>query len=306
MEMVELGRTGLTVSRLGIGLFPMGHLTQDKIKTAGQVLGAALDAGVNFFDTAECYGDSEEMIGKAVGHRRDEIVLATKAGHVSTGSSGQPWTAQAVREGIDRSLARLNTDHVDLLQVHAYDILGPPPDDVIEAVLEAKEAGKTRFIGYSAENEDADWAIQTGLFATLQTSFSLVDQRARHGLLELAKSRGVGFIAKRPIANAVWGKASSQGDAGLSGRFLERLERARAMLELGPIVGAPEDPTVLALGFVLAHQDVHTAIVGTGSPEHMLANIDAVERSLPIPEGVVSELHRRFDLVGKNWRGIDT
>ena len=305
MKTATLGSTGLTVGRLGAGLATIGGLSLGETDKAAWILSAALDAGINFFDTAECYGNSEELIGKTMAHRRDEIVLATKAGHVSTGRSGQPWTGPTVTDGIERSLTKLKTDHVDLVQLHAYDISTPPPDDVIQAVLDAKEAGKTRFLGYSGENEGAEWAVLSGLFDTLQTSFNLVDQRARQGLFERARSGGMGTIGKRPIANAVWGKAASDGDAGLSGTTLERLQRARAMLGLGRIAGAPEDPIVLALGFVLAHQEVHTAIVGTGSPEHMLANIAAVERSLPIPETVVAELHRRFDRLGKDWRAID-
>ena len=306
MQYATLGNTGLRVSRLGIGLAEIGALSLAEVDEAGRILGDALDAGVNFFDTAECYGNSEELIGKAMGHRRDEIVLATKAGHVSTGSSGKPWTGETMRESIDRSLVKLRTDHVDVVQIHAFDISPPLPDDVVQAVLDAKEAGKTRFIGYSGENEDAEWAVQSGLFDTLQTSFNLVDQRARYRLLEEARLKGIGIIGKRPIANAVWGKAmASAGDAGLSGTNLERLRRARAMLELGPMVGAPNNPIVLALGFALAHEDMHTAIVGTRNPEHMLANIEAVERALSIPESVVVELHRRFDQLGKDWPAID-
>ena len=306
METATLGRTGLKVSRLGAGLVQIGRLSLREGAMAGRLLGSALDAGVNFFDTAECYGNSEELIGMTVAHRRDEFVLATKAGHVGGGYSGQPWTAQTVRNGIDRSLVRMKTDHVDLIQVHAFDISAPPPDEVLREVFDARDAGKTRFVGYSQENEDAQWAVRSGLFDTLQTAFNLVDQRARHGLFELAASRGIGMIGKRPIANAMWGKAQSgNSPASLEGNNRERFERSRAMAALGPIPGAPDDPVALALGFVLAHEDVATAIVGTGNTEHMLANIEAVEKQLPLSDDVVDELHRRFDRLGRDWPGID-
>ena len=306
MEYATLGKTGLRVSRLGIGLAQLGDLSLADTEEAGRILGSALDAGINFFDTAECYGNSEELIGQTVSHRRDEIVLATKAGHLSTGMSGQPWTGQTMRESIDRSLVKLKTDHVDLVQVHAYDISAPLTDDIIQAVLDAKEAGKTRFLGYSGENEDAEWAVQSGLFDTLQTSFNLVDQRARHGLFEQARSRGIGIITKHPIANAMWGKAMApDGDAAALGTDLERLMRARMMLELGPIEGCPDDPVALALGFALAHDDLATYIVGTRSPARMLANIETVDKGSGVPEAVVTELRRRFDQLGKDWRAID-
>ena len=94
MELTTLGKTGLKVSRLGVGLAELGGLPADNVETAGRILGAALDGGINFFDTAESYGNSEELIGKTVAHRRSEIVLATKTGHPPTGYSGQPWYRQ--------------------------------------------------------------------------------------------------------------------------------------------------------------------------------------------------------------------
>ena len=306
MDMVTLGKTGLKVSRLGAGLAEIGQLKVEDEKRAGRVLNAALDAGINFLDTAECYGISEELIGRTVAHRRGEFILATKAGHVPKGHSGQPWTGQTVRDGIDRSLARMRTDYLDLVQLHAFNVPAPPPDEVLRALLDAKEAGKTRFVGYSQENEEAEWAVRSGLFDTLQTAFSLVDQRARYGLFELARSKGMGIVIKRPIANAVWGKALVPGDHhDLNAEEQELLRRAKAMAGLGPISDEPDDAIELALGFVLAHPEVDTAIVGTRNPAHMLANVDIVERRLPIAQEVVEELHRRYDQVGKEWWSID-
>ena len=306
MEMATLGRTGLKVSRLGAGLVEIGRLPLDSPEQAGRVLNSALDAGINFLDTAEDYGVSEELIGRTIAHRRGEFVLATKAGHVAGGYVGQPWTGQTIRDSIDRSLVRMRVDYVDLVQLHAYDVPAPPPDDVIRAVLDAKDAGKTRFVGYSQENEEADWAVQSGLFDTLQTAFSLVDQRARHGLFERARANGMGIIIKRPIANAVWGMAMGRGGGGdLGGTRNQLLQRAKTMLGMGPIPGAPDDPIELALGFVLAHSEVDTVILGTGNPDHMAANIEVVDTRLPMSQDVVEELHRRFDQVGQDWRALD-
>ncbi len=303
METTVLGRTGLEVSRLGAGLAEIGSL--EDAGEAGRVLNRALDAGINFLDTAECYGRSEEFIGKTVSHRRSEFVLATKAGHVHGPDAlpAEPWTGAAVTGAIERSLIRMKTDAVDIVQLHAYDVPTPPPDEVIEALLSARDAGKTRFVGYSQENEEADWAVNSGMFDTLQTTFNLVDQKARHNLFFRARAQGVGIIAKRPIATAVWG--ISADPAGLQGIRRPFAERAQAMAALGPIPGAPDDPIALALGFVLAHPDAHTAIVGTRNPAHMLANIRAVETQLPIPDTVVEELRSRFDQLGMGWPSLD-
>ena len=303
MEMATLGKTGLRVSRLGAGLVGIGgHPSMDDVSMPGRLLNAALDAGINFLDTAECYGVSEELIGKTIAHRRHEYVLATKAGHLTMGHSGTPWTGETVSRGIELSLQRLSTDYLDLVQVHAYDISAPTPDDVLQALLDAKRAGKTRFLGYSGENEDARWALDTGHFDTLQTAFSVADQRARYGLFEMAEERGVGIIGKRPIANAMWGREERPPGSGTSAKLWER---SKAMAGMGPIPGAPKDGIELALGFVLGHPEVDTAIVGTTSPEHMLSNIDIVENRLPMKEGVLAELRRRFDEVGADWESID-
>ena len=195
MQRAVLGRTGLEVSRLGAGLVQIGRLD---VGSAGRLLNEALDGGVTFLDTAECYGRSEEFIGRTIAHRRTEFVLATKVGHaVDRGSrpvgvdpeGNRSWTADTMKESIERSLRRMKTDCVDLLQVHAYDTPWPLDDDVLQVLLDAKQAGKVRFLGYSQEGNHAELAVRTGIFDTLQVSFSLIDQRPRLGLLALASRR---------------------------------------------------------------------------------------------------------------------
>jgi len=297
MERRTLGRTGLQVSRLGVGLAEIGfQLTLADQAQASEVLNAALDGGINFLDTAACYGVSEELIGRAVAHRRQEYVLATKCGHVAGGYEGQEWTAQTIEDSIDRSLTRLQTDYLDLVQLHSCGVDVLERGEVIQALLDAREAGKTRFVGYSGDNEAARWAVESGLFDTLQTSFNLVDQRARTDLFPQVKAGGMGVIAKRPIANGAWGASKSPSDYAA-----EYFRRAREMAALGPIPGAPEDRILLALGFTFAHDGVDTIIVGTHNPRHMQANLQWVKTSLPIAAEAVEELHRRFEQLGGGW-----
>jgi aryl-alcohol dehydrogenase-like predicted oxidoreductase len=296
METKKLGDTGLIVSRLGVGLAEMGRLNLGEVATAAEVLNLALDNAINFLDTAACYGNSEELVGRAVAARRDEFVLSTKAGHAAGDYGGPSWTAETVRVSIERSLRRLRSEHLDIVHLHSCSVAVLERGDVIQALQDAKQAGKTRYIGYSGDNEAAVWAVDSGLFDTLQTSFNLVDQQARTRLFARAEEQGMGLIAKRPIANAAWGVEASP-----SGYAAEYYRRARAMTAEGPIPGAPDDPILLALGFVLAHEAVDTAIVGTSDPEHMEANIRLIEEELPIAEEVVKELHRRFAELGEDW-----
>ncbi len=295
MKTRTLGNTDLRVSRLGLGLAEIGfELLLHREGQASRVLNEALDAGITFLDTAACYGDSEVLIGRAVAHRRDEFVLATKAGHSSSGCTGASWTAEMVTDSIERSLKRLQTDHLDLVHLHSCSLEVLERGDVIRALLDAKQAGKTRYVGYSGDNEAAHWAVESGHFDTLQTSYNLVDQRARADLFPEAQTRGLGIIAKRPIANAAWG-----GDGGAPSLYRQR---AREMAEIGSIPGMPDAPILLALGFTLAHDAVDTAIVGTKNPEHVQANVELVERRLPIPAEAVAELQRRYDKLAKDWR----
>jgi aryl-alcohol dehydrogenase-like predicted oxidoreductase len=295
MEKRRLGKTDMYVTRLGFGLAEIGSASHDDAHIS-EVLNAALDAGINFLDTAACYGLSEELIGKAVSQRRDTFYLATKAGHVTGGYQGEEWTAQTIRDSIDRSLERLKTDHLDLVQLHSCSVEVLERGEAIEALQEAQREGKTRYIGYSGDNEAASWAVQSGVFDTLQTSFNLVDQKARLGLFADAKAKGMGIIVKRPIANSVWGaeaSTSSYADA--------YFERAQRMGMSEPLPGTTLERIELALGFTLAHPEVDVAIVGTKTPKYMRANVAFIESGDALSEEAVDELHRRFDAHGQDW-----
>ncbi len=236
MDTRLLGRTGLPVSRLGVGLAEIGGLDLAEARQAAEVLNLALDSGVTFFDTSACYDNSEALIGKTMGHRRAEFVLATKAGHVVGGYQGEEWTAQTVLDSIDRSLMRLRTDYLDLVQLHSCDVEVLKKGEVILALQEAQRAGKTRFIGYSGDNEGALWAVKSGLFDTLQTSYNLVDQGARRDLFEIAEAGDMGIIVKRPIANGAWGAATSP--SLYADGYFRRAEMMRGLGQLHAHIGS--------------------------------------------------------------------
>ena len=304
-----LGKTGLEVTLLGAGQSPIGMMmSRDEMDDAGRALNTFLDEGINFLDTAPCYIMSQETMGRFISHRRSEYLLATKTGHHPDGFhllTGRPWTAATIRESIERSLKTLKTDYVDLLQLHSCNLRVLQRGEAIEALQAAKQAGKTRFIGYSGDGDEAIWAVNSGHFDTLQTTYNLVDQDARSEVLPLAAEKDMGVIIKRPIANGAWGAptppVAGPEDIGEPAVMLNYFERAKAMQEGGPIPGAPGDRIELAMGFVFSQPEVHTAIVGTRKPDHIRANIDMVENRLPLAAETVAELHRRFDDVGYWW-----
>lgn len=300
MEYRTYGKTDLKLSILGIGLAEVGFgLTFDQTDQAAQVLNIALDHGINLLDTAACYGIGEEMIGRCVADRRREFVLSTKCGHVPDGNEGEEWTASTVTRSIERSLKLMKTDYLDIVHLHSCGVEVLERGEAIEALERAKESGKTRYIAYSGDNEAAEWAVQSGRFDGLQTSFNLVDQRARKRLLPAAERAGMGVIAKRPIANGAW-----QAERSPSDYAADYFRRSSAMLAEGPLAQGwhelPE-PIETALAYVLSQPAVTAAIVGTKSPAHMLANIQHLAAVADYPPNIIQELDRRFDKLGADW-----
>lgn len=306
MERVPLGNTGLRTSRLGIGLAEIGEeFSFEEIEQAGELLNEALDRGINFLDTAACYGISEELIGRTLAGRRDEYILSTKAGHATGGYDGEEWTRQTVADSIDRSLERLRTDRLDIVHLHGCDIEALERGDVIRALEDAKAAGKLLHVGYSGDNENAMWAVDSGLFDTLQTNLNLSDQGGRtSGLLAAAAARGMGIVIKRPIGGGTWARAKQAASAQRQ-YDNEYLERAAAMWAGEDLPDEPQDGIALSLGFTLAHPEVDVAIVGTKDPSHMRSNPDLLERGLHVPESTVAELRARWDRVGGDWKQLD-
>ncbi len=300
MQLVDLGRTGLRVSRLGMGGAEFHrHGDLNTPAAVGAVLNVALDEGVNFLDTAECYDQNERLLGETVFSRRDEYVLATKCGH-SEGLDTNDWTSETIAASIDRSLSRLQTDHVEILQLHSCGLKELQRGDVIEAVKRAQEQGKTRFVGYSGDNEAAMWAVKSGHFDTLQISLNIADQQARSkGILAAAEARRMGVIVKRPVGNIVWRRKDSP--LPYANEYWRRTQLMEAM---GDVPGEPDDPFLTAFGFVLAQPEVDTIIVGSHNPDHIRDNVRALSHKLPIPAETVEELQRRFDRLDDGWPGL--
>jgi aryl-alcohol dehydrogenase-like predicted oxidoreductase len=285
MEKRTLGETGMEVTALGFGGAEIGF-EKASFETVEKLLNAALDAGLNLIDTAECYLDSEEMIGRAVAGRRSDFILFTKTGH--DGDSDH-WNPKKMAEGIDRSLARLRTEAVDLIQLHSCTEELLRAGDVIEVVRKARDAGKTRFIGYSGDSFAAKYAVECGAFDTLQTSVSIADQEALDLTLPLARERGMGIIAKRPIANAAWKTGAKPANA-YHQPYWERLEE----LKYDFLNGDLNEAVSIALRFTLSTPGVGTAIVGTQNPERWKRNAQLLEAG-PLDQA-------RYDAIRRRWK----
>ena len=294
MEKRTLGQTGIEVTRLGFGGARIGldHATQEQ---ANAVLNAMLDRGINFIDTASGYLQSEAMIGKAIAGRRREFFLESKTPTDGGGGSGPTWSKESITAAIDKSLRDLQTDYLDIVLLHSCDAAVLREGEAVEALLDARAAGKTRHVGYSGDGEDALAAIEMGVFEILQTSFNVVDQSGLDKVIPAARAAGMGVVAKRPIANAAFAK-----DESPYGYADEYWSRARSLTVPD---GAPEDRLELSLRFTLSMEEIDTAIVGTTQREHGLSNIELVEKG-PLPESVVADLRRQFAEHGDGWRQL--
>ncbi len=296
MERRRLGNTGLEVSALGFGGWEIGScgLPDPEI---GSLLNAVLDSGINLIDTAAAYFRSEELIGNAISSRRNEFVLISKCGALD-GFTREDWSKKGVIETIERSLKLLKTDYLDIAQLHSCSAEILRQADCIEGLIRAQERGMCRFVGYSGDNEDAAFALGQNFFDTLQTSVSIADQAAIDSNIHRAHDKGIGVIAKRPAANAVW-RFDEKPDDSYFHEYWERLKK----LDYPFLKRTVEESVATALRFTLSIEGVATAIVGTTSERNLRANVKNVgEGSLGAAE--FEEIRGRWkDVAGDDWIG---
>jgi aryl-alcohol dehydrogenase-like predicted oxidoreductase len=298
MEKRRFGKTDMQVSVLGFGGSEIGFEEADET-TVERLLGSALDAGLNVIDTGECYRNSEELIGKTVGHRRDEFYLFTKCGHPHGIESSANWSPGSLLESIERSLRRLQTDRLDLVHLHSSPEAVLKKGDATAALQTAREKGYTRYIGYSGDSHAAHYAVECGAFDSLQISVSIADQEAIELTLPLARERNIGVIAKRPIANAAW-KTGHKPANSYHHTYWERLRKLDyPFLRDGDL----ERSVATALRFTLSVPGIHTAIVGTRNPERWKENAKMLEAG-PLSQEDFDAIRQRWDDVAPvTWIG---
>jgi 1-deoxyxylulose-5-phosphate synthase len=306
MQYINLGKTGLKVSRICLGCMSYGD-PSDQNRTwvlreedSRPFFRQALEAGVNFFDTANVYsnGVSEEITGRALKDfaKRDEIVLATKVhGQMRADVNGRGLSRKAILTEIDQSLKRLQTDYVDLYQIHRWDY-ETPIEETLEALNDVVRAGKARYIGASSMYA---WQFMQALaiqkangwarFVSMQDHYNLIYREEEREMLPLCRDQGIGVIPWSPLAR---GRLARPGDADATprsdsdrfGRLLyKRSEEAdRAIIDrLGEIAAKRSlARATIALAWMLAKPAITSPIVGATKPEHLKDAIAAVEVSL--------------------------
>ncbi|MBI5628475.1 MAG: aldo/keto reductase [Candidatus Rokubacteria bacterium] len=289
MERRRLGRTDMVAGVLGFGGAEIGY-QRVGARTVARLLGRALDAGLNVIDTAECYDESEVLIGRAIASRRREFYLFTKCGHARGGARAD-WRLAPLLGGIERSLRRLQTDYLDLIQLHSCSLAELRRGDAIAALERARERGWTRYLGYRGDGAAARYAVECGRFDTLQTSVSIADQEALDLTLPLARARRMGVVAKRPLANVAWRYRRKPAEPYYQSYWARLRTLGYPFLR-----EAPETAVATALRFTLGVPGVHTAIVGTRTPERWQQNAALLQGgSLPVCD---------FERIRARWREV--
>jgi aryl-alcohol dehydrogenase-like predicted oxidoreductase len=297
MEKRQLGKTDMQVSVLGFGGAEIGFQGATE-ETVARLLKGALDAGLNVIDTGECYEGGEELIGKTVADRRADYHLFTKCGH-PRGVGSEDWSPASLLESIARSLRRLRTDRLDLIQLHGCSEAVLRKGDAIAALQTAREKGYARYVGYSGDSQAALYAVESGAFDTLQTSINIADQEAIDFTMPLAREKEMGVIAKRPIANVAW-KESHKPIDSYHHAYWNRLDKLRYdFIRHLPL----EESIAHALRFTLSVPGVHTAIVGTTKPERWQENARFVEEGLLSPAEFAAIRERWDEIAPANWIG---
>jgi len=306
MQRYPFGKTGFEVSRLGFGGAPVGRLGVPEAQVHRLLL-EALDAGVNLIDTAACYDVSEQLIGQAIGKRRDEYVLMSKCGHRAGDAAGEPFSPELITQSVDQSLRRLDTDVIDVMLLHSCgkDVL--EQGEALSALERARDAGKVRCIGYAGDNDAAAYAATLGPVEVIELSVNIVDQHNIDAVLPKCQERGLGVIAKRPIANAAW-KPTDELPSVFRDYIRPYADRLKAMgvtpNDLGFRGYADIEWPEIALRFALSVPGVHSAIVGTTSTVNLHANIAAAKKRA-LPEDVLAQLRESFtaaqSAAGETW-----
>ena len=292
-----LGRTALDVTRLSFGAMEIrgpriwsGRPVTDR--QAETILNAVLDEGINFIDTANDYGRSEEFIGKYIAHRRKEFYLATKCGCTvvrkdeNTDDTPHIWTRDNLFRGLNESLQRMRTDYVDIMQLHNPPVEETEKNHLVDVLKEMQQQGKVRFISISTTLPHLPVYLEWGVFDTFQIPYSALE-REHEAWISRSAEAGIGTIIRGGVA---------RGEVGIG---LGNENRWKKFEEAGldELLEPGETRTGFLLRFTLSHPDVHTVIVGTLYPEHLRENIAAAEQGA-LPADVYEEAKRRLDRVG--------
>ena len=303
MKIHFLGKTGIKVSELCFGTMTFGGRGRHKIigevdqKEADTLVGMALDAGINFFDTADVYSEglSEEICGKALGTQRKNIILATKVrARIGPGPNDVGLSRHHILEGCNASLKRLGTDYIDLYQVHSFDPI-TPLEETLRALDDLVRQGKVRYIGCS---NFAGWQLMKALsiserygwekFVSLQALYSLIARELENELVPLCLDQGMGILVYSPLGGGFLTGKYRRGQPRPEGARLSQTESSSLpfdeekgfnIVEQLDRIGKEHNATVAqaALNYLLRKQGITSVIIGARTREQLAENLRTID-----------------------------
>jgi aryl-alcohol dehydrogenase-like predicted oxidoreductase len=327
MEYRKLGRTGLKVSEVSLGTMAFGRWIDEQASAA--VLDQALEAGINLIDTADVYGsgmdlgdpnrtgESEAILGRLLKGRRNDIVLATKVqAPVGTGVNDSGLSRYHIYRALENSLRRLQTDHIDLYQVHGFDA-ATPIEETLGVLDELVKQGKVRYIGCS---NYAAWQLakahgisalnRLSRFESVQPEYSLISRGIEQELVPFAESEKVGMIVYSPLGRGILTGKYKQGEQPQEGtRLAAGEQRLKLLLQKNPAYELVEAIRPLAeargwtlaqfsLAWVLSHSYVSSAILGASKPEQVRDSLRFADQRLTIEElNTIDQFSQNISLI---------
>ncbi|MBI1298364.1 aldo/keto reductase [bacterium] len=323
MDYINFGSAGVKVSRLALGL---GLRGQSDAGEAARMIERAIDAGINLIDCANIYGlmddranigRSEEVLGKVIKGKRDDLVITSKvASPMGSGPNDRGLSRFHILREVERSLKRLDTDHIDVYLVHIYDET-TPLDETVRALDDLVRSGKVRYIGccnYKAWQVCRALWIADSLHATpfmcVQNPYSLLNRQLEQEMFGLVRDRGLGLMAYSPLAVGLLSGAYVPGQPAPAGSLwgTQRADRYASMMagDTGQVIGRVlelaqelgKTPAQLALAWVLSHPEVTVAITGGDTVEHLENNLGGVGWTLD------ADVRAELDAVSASLRTI--
>jgi 1-deoxyxylulose-5-phosphate synthase len=290
MKYCTLGRTGLRISALALGTVELGldygirapgHYGRPPQEEAIRLVHAAMDAGISLVDTARAYGSSEQVLGRALQGRREQVILATKVR--TQRDDGSTPTGEELRrqmlESLETSLRELQTDWVDLWLIHNLDQpLLAQIEELVEIFDEVRGAGKVRWVGASTYGVEMPLAaVRSGIFDVVQVTYSVLDQRLADEVFPLAAAQNVGVVVRSVLLQGV---LTERGDH-LPDHLEALRARSRRFRQLVAESGVGLSPAQVAIAFGLAHPQIDAVLMGVRTLTELNENLEAVEATFP-------------------------
>ncbi|NOU27893.1 MAG: aldo/keto reductase [Polyangiaceae bacterium] len=293
----SLGRCGLPASSLGLGGGPLGDAALSDV-AAERLVHAALERGVRLVDTARSYGESERRIGKALRGRSEHVTVVAKGGYGVEGFVD--WTPEAVTAGIERARATLQRDVLDVLLLHGCGIEKLVSGELVEPLVQARDAGRVRAIGYAGEGGALLWAADCEALDVIECSISILDQEALRGAVRIGMDRGKGIIANRALGTAPWRQRTRPNRSDLA-NYWDRLQAL--VRETGALENEWAPWADTAIRFAAYTGGVSSALVATARIEHFLDAIESVGRG-PLREAQAHRLRGAYERCGAQWAAV--